>query len=351
MPRLWCFVFPTLGPRPLSKKSGNCSCSASQEIQRNHAEVRRAAQYVREGKLGGVLYLQRNIRSRHDVARINNLFKDASPGVVPLIAIDHEGGAVQRLRDYLGYTRLPSARRMAQQFHPQEAAEIYGAAATELAQTGFTLNLGPVVDLHDPGNRVIGKAGRAYDTDPTRIAAYAQAFVKAYEGVGILSALKHFPGHGRSRGDSHYQSVDITATWKPDELDPYRSLFATDDVRVVMSGHLTHAHLTGGVEPATFSQATITRLLRDKMGYRGIAMTDDLTMAGARRHGTIIETMIKSLQAGHDLLLVAKPAGSSGSFIDRAIAGIGQAVLSGQLDRSVIDTAYLRVMKTRRAIT
>lgn len=335
----------------LDQKIGQLLVFGFAGTHRDAKGVRRAAAYIRDGKLGGVLHMHRNIRSKRDVALINNFFKDQATGPAPLIAIDHEGGLVQRLGHTLGFTQMPRARHVAGHFSPGDAENLYAIAARELAQTGFSLNLGPVVDLHDPLNGVIGQAGRAYSAETAKVSAYATAFVSAYKKAGILCALKHFPGHGRSRDDSHFRSADISPTWGSDELDPYRAMIASGTVDVVMSGHLTHKDLTGGLEPATFSRSAISGVLRHQMGFGGLAITDDLTMAGARRHGKIVDTMIRALQAGHDLLLIAKPGASSGRFVDYAIAGIADAVRSGRLQESAIDTAYSRVMETRQTIT
>jgi beta-N-acetylhexosaminidase len=137
----------------------------------------------------------------------------------PLIAIDHEGGSVQRLTERHGVSRLPAAQSVTASLSPDRARALYAQAGSEIARLGFTLNLAPVVDLHDPTNPAIGHFGRSFDDDPARVLAYARAFVDGFADAGVLCALKHFPGNGHILGDSHRGPADgftgQSGTWSP----------------------------------------------------------------------------------------------------------------------------------------
>lgn len=174
------------------------------------------SEHIAAGRVGAVVFVKENIGSRGDVLRLVRLFSPHSPSI-PLLAIDHEGGFVQRLGEGQGFTPVPSARSVATGISAKQARTLYTQAAAELAAIGFNLNLGPVVDLHDPANPSVGHYERAFDGDPDIVAEYAGAFIDGFASAGIHCALKHFPGEGRSRVDSHFSISDITPTWSEEE--------------------------------------------------------------------------------------------------------------------------------------
>ncbi len=199
---------------------------------------------IRQGKLGGVLYLGRNITDRKAVVGMNAAILDAAGDRPPtLIAIDQEGGIVQRLTGRVGFPEIPSARRIATRIDPQAARETYAELARHLREWGFNLNLGPVVDVNvNPANPIIGRLGRAYGADPAVVARYAKAFVQGHREHAVLTAIKHFPGHGSSRGDSHKGLVDVTRSWNRSELKPYETRIRAGSVDFVMTGHIRNAN-------------------------------------------------------------------------------------------------------------
>lgn len=142
------------------------------------------ASHVAAGRVGGVVFEKVNIGSRQDVAGLVRLFASAAPRPL-LIAIDHEGGSVQRLTRKHGFTPIPPARKVAETLSTDEARGIYAKAGAELAEIGFNLNLGPVVDVDRPGNSMIGSFGRTFSSDPATVAAYAKAFVEGFASAGI----------------------------------------------------------------------------------------------------------------------------------------------------------------------
>ena len=185
------------------------------------------------------------------------LFRNAAIGPAPLLAVDQEGGAVQRLGKRSGYSGFPRAAIVAKQYSPQRAHEIYLQLATTLKTAGFNVNLSPVVDLGiEPANPVVYKWGRTFGDKGTTVATYARAFIEAHRAHNILTAVKHFPGHGSTLRDSHASPVDITKTWRSDELTPYKVLAAQSMLDIVMSGHLSHEKLTSGI-PATLSASAV----------------------------------------------------------------------------------------------
>ena len=308
--------------------------------------ARLLARQVRRGQVGGIFFVSQNIGSTEEVTALLRLFR--AGGAKPLLAIDHEGGVVQRLGEAHGFTRLPSAREVATSLTIAEARELYAIAGRELAALGFTVNLGPVVDVDDPDNEAIGVFGRAYDTEPDRIAAYAEAFVDGFAEAGITCVVKHFPGHGRAAGDSHHGPADISTTWAEEELEPFARLIDAGRAPVVMTGHLRLDAIAPDGAPATISSAIVGGLLRGRLGYRGVIATDDLDMGAVSRILGRKQAVVQAIRAGNDLLMIKNLFGYDPLMPQRAVGWVRAAITRGILtEQHVIDAAD-RVRSIRR---
>lgn len=315
---------------------------------RGHSGFQRVREQLRAGEIGGVLYLGRNLRNRATVRRMNAGLSAASPAhLPPLIAIDQEGGVVQRLRRRHGFPQTLSAKRMARRKSPAEAATAYGVLAEGLADWGFTLNLGPVVDVDTyPRNPIIGRLERSYSADPDRVADYGAAFVEAHRAEGVLTALKHFPGHGSSRWDSHRGTVDVSKTWSATELEPFRKLIADEKVDLIMTAHVINRALMkeAGRVPVSLSQPVLTQILRGDLGYAGVILSDDLQMDAIRRTFSLEDTVLRAVHAGTDILLFANDKRPDPE-IPAKVAGILLRAAKEDPDLvRKIDAAYGRIL-------
>jgi beta-N-acetylhexosaminidase len=309
--------------------------------------ARLLARQVRRGQVGAVFFVNQNIGTTEEVAGLLNLFSGGR--IQPLLAIDHEGGIIQRLTPKHGFTRVPSARSVAATMSPAEARTLYAGAGRELAALGFNINLGPVLDVDEPGNPAIGRFGRAYDTDPERIATYAQAFVEGFSGAGILCAAKHFPGHGRSVNDSHFGAADISSTWSEAEMEPFARLLASPHTpAMVMTGHLRLDPMAPDGWPATLSAPVVTGLLRQQLGYQGVVVTDDLDMEAVSHLMSRKAAFVQALAAGSDLLMIKNLFGYDPLMPQRAVSWVRQAIARGHLSRAHIMAAAERVRAIRR---
>lgn len=270
------------------------------------ASVEAISAELAAGRLGGVMYLKKNVASLEAVAAMNAAFRAASPDLPPFITIDQEGGAVERLTKDVGFTEIPNAATIAARDTPEEAEAVYGDMAKGIAAQGFTVNFGPVADLNtNPNNQVIAKFGRAYGANPATVIDYDRAFIEGHHKAGLATALKHFPGHGSSTADSHEGFVDITKTWSPDELKPYEELISEGVVDMVMVGHLYHGDYADddGQTPSSLSARWIDGVLRTDLGYDGVVISDDLEMGAIRDHFTLEQTVVEGVKAGMDILL------------------------------------------------
>jgi len=298
-------------------------------------------------KTGGVIVFGRNVESPEQLRRLTG---DAAAralgctGRALLVAVDAEGGRVMRLGPAAGYTATLSAR---------DLGDANDLALTELEarrmgamlrEAGINWNLAPVVDVgYNPANPVIVGQDRSYSANPRWVAAQARAFITGMHAEGVLTTLKHFPGHGSSRGDSHLGFVDVTDTANADvELAPYRILVADGAVDSVMTAHVFNRQVDRHY-PATLSPNTIARLLREDVGWKGLVVSDDLRMAAIQERYGIERAVVLALGAGVDVLLLAEdrlPDGRSASEL--ALAAIRRALAGGNLDIERIESALVR---------
>jgi len=299
------------------------------------------------GRVGGILFLRHNARTREGAEGLAARFRAAGPDA--WLAIDQEGGFVQRLTSDMGYVDIPTATELVG-MGLDRASEIFAQAARELRGAGFSMNLAPVADLHQDGNAVIARWNRAFGDNPEIVADYCAAFIAAMEAEGIACALKHFPGHGRSQGDSHDGFVDLTETWSEEEVVPFSRLIAQDKAHLVMGGHLINRRLDPSGDPVTMSAPVLNGLLRETMGYRGAVITDDLDMGAIRNHYSREEAIVRALAAGNDLLLISNSANADPDLSRRAVDWVGAAIERGELTREHLVAANARIDALKRHV-
>ena len=252
--------------------------------------------------VGSVILFSRNYR---DVAQVSSLTAAIRAVRTPslLVAVDHEGGRLQRFRD--GFTRLPPARSLGRRYDEdhREGLSLAQAAgwlmASELRAVGVDFSFAPCVDLDYGVSEIIGD--RAFHRDPDAVAALAVAYMSGMREAGMAATAKHFPGHGAVFADSHValpidrrNFVDL----EPD-IRPYRLLIA-NNVAGVMGAHIVFPAVDP--LPASLSQRWISGVLRGDLGFHGCVFADDLTMAGAAAFGGVIERAELAFAAGCDVL-------------------------------------------------
>jgi len=318
-----------------------------------HAGVKAVISEISQGSIGGVMLMKHNIVSIAQVKRLTNaLYKAAKAGnqPTPFISVDQEGGLVQRLR----FTQYPSAAKIAK-LSEHNAAVTYGKMACEIQSAGINVNFGPVVDLDINGrnNPVIGRLNRSYGRSPSAVIKYASQFVSAHKYYGIMTAAKHFPGHGSSLKDSH-KGFTAIPQWSEKELEPYRALAKGGPGRavdLVMVGHLYNQKWKS---PASLSNTAITRILREKVHFRGLAITDDMEMGAIRHNYKWSEAIIKAVNAGNDILLYSNTAKTQSYLgkkirdtITNAICPQGRDSLPNCVPVSVIVASYDRIRTTK----
>jgi beta-N-acetylhexosaminidase len=222
-----------------------------------------------------------------------------------------------------------------------------------LREAGINWNLAPVVDVgYNPANPVIVGLGRSFGADPALVTEHARAYLRGMRAEGVLTALKHFPGHGSSFADSHLGFVDVTKTANSDvELAPYRALIAEREVDSVMTAHVFNARLDRRW-PATLSRGTIIGLLRRDIGFDGVVVSDDMRMGAIEKHYGMDEAAVRAVAAGVDVVLIADDRLPNGeSAADTALASLRKALERGRLRAPRVDQAlgHVAALKTKLA--
>jgi beta-N-acetylhexosaminidase len=302
------------------------------------------------GVIGGVVLYPDNIGSPDQLRTLTTYLRDAKSWPIPFVAVDQEGGSVQRLT---GHGYFPSARSVGANpsFATPEAAErLYQTMAEMLAKAGFNLNFGPVVDLSlNPNNYVIVQRNRSFGADPNTVATLAGAFTRAHRAAGLATVAKHFPGHGSSSADSHKMLADVSATWQEIEIEPYRTLAKEGLLDGVMVGHLYHPRFSDGAKlPASLSGRAIAAL-RDT-GFKGVVVSDDMEMGAVRDDYSLEERAVKAVNAGTDLLVFSNVTLRDPELGTKLHAIIANAVREGRISRSRIEKAYGKIMLLKRRI-
>jgi beta-N-acetylhexosaminidase len=344
--------------------------------------VRIVLRQLREGKIGGVILMGYNIRSRNQLRALTSAFRQASwaGGQIPFVSVDQEGGIVQRLQPRNGYRRYPTPKKIGT-MSKKAAFNIYSRLACQLHDAGINVNFGPTVDLDLLGyaNPIIGRLGRSFSKNPKRVVAYARQFIKAHQRFGISTVLKHFPGHGSSRTDSHETFTPIPGWNRKNELYPYRLLAKggriskTDQIGafiknlfkkknskkkyladMVMVGHLYNKKFSdGNGVPASLSKKAIKGLLRKDVGFKGVVISDDMEMGAVikkYKRGALATRI--AVNAGNDIILYSNYKFKDPIIGDKIHKYIKSSICktSAQkscIKKSTIKRAYRRIMRLK----
>lgn len=265
-----------------------------------------------------------------------------------LVSIDQEGGRVNRLKPAYGFPESISHEELGARDDLAFTREQAAATARTLASLGINWNLAPVVDLDaNPHNPIIKGKRRSFASDPAKVARHAAAFVEGHRAHGVLTCLKHFPGHGSAMGDTHLGFVDVTTTWHERELEPFRALIAAGQCDSVMSAHVFNSRLDAE-RPSTLSRAVITGLLRERLGFGGVVLSDDMEMKAISSRYGIENSIPAALAAGVDVLCFGNNMSYDPDIAPKAVAIIERAVHDGRLTEARIDEACSRVLALKR---
>lgn len=264
--------------------------------------------------------------------------------LLPLfIAVDYEGGKVNRLKKEYGFDDVMSASALAQMDTVTIEQKCLKMAAT-LQQARFNLNFAPVIDLKiNNTNTIIGKLNRSFSASAAEVARIAKIFVRSFLASGICCVYKHFPGLGSAQSDPHLEFVDVSNIWNREELKPYEYLLSGGDNRsvMIMTAHIVNRQLDATGLPATFSPQII-KILREQLKFNGVIVTDDLQMQAITTNYTLAETLKLAINAGVDQLLFGNQLAKINA--EQIVDIIEQHVITGQVQEQRVNEAYQRIV-------
>jgi beta-N-acetylhexosaminidase len=305
---------------------------------------------VRQGKVGAVIIFEKNIpptNSFNGLKKITWTYQNAAP-IPLLISIDQEGGRVNRLKEKYGFPRSITAEAMGKSKLDSVRFYTESTAAT-LAGLGININFAPVVDLAiNRDNPIIAKVGRAFSANEDSVIMMAKEVVKIHRKYGVLTALKHFPGHGSSKDDTHKGLTDVTTTWQDRELKPYKALIDSGYVDGVMTSHIVHRTLEPDGHPGTLSDDILTGILRNTLHFDGVVFSDDMQMHAITKHYSLEDAIKMAINAGVDIMTFSNNiAGSDERTSDKVHSIIRKMVETGVVKQERIDASFKRIMRMK----
>ncbi|HEY0652792.1 MAG TPA: glycoside hydrolase family 3 N-terminal domain-containing protein [Chryseosolibacter sp.] len=305
---------------------------------------------VRLGKVGAVIIFEKNIpatNSFNALKKITWTYQQAAK-IPLLISIDQEGGRVNRLKTKYGFPSSITAEAMGKS--KLDSVKFYSeSTAATLAGLGININFAPVVDLAiNRDNPIIAKVGRSFSANEDSVIMMAKEVVKAHRKYGVLTSLKHFPGHGSSKDDTHKGLTDVTATWQDRELKPYQALIDSGYVDGVMTSHIVHRTLEPDGHPGTLSDDILTGILRNRLHFNGVVFSDDMQMHAITKHYSLEEAIKMAINAGVDIMTFSNNiAGSDERTSDKVHSIIRKMVETGVITPQRIDESFKRIMRLK----
>ncbi|UOB12754.1 glycoside hydrolase family 3 protein [Streptomyces sp. HP-A2021] len=307
--------------------------------------VRTAAELVAKYRVGGIIYFAwaHNTREPHQIADLSNGIQRASlelpRGLPVIVSTDQEHGIVARVGRPA--TLFPGAMAVGAGGSRSDARTLGRIAGRELRAMGIRQDYSPVADVNvNPANPVIGV--RSFGADPRAVAALVAAEVAGYQGSGVAATAKHFPGHGDTNVDSHTGFPTITHSrelWEKLDAPPFRAAIAAG-IDSIMTAHLMVPALDDSGDPATLSRPILTGILRERLGYDGVVVTDSLGMEGVRTKYGDDRVPVLALKAGVDQLL-------NPPDLDLAWHAVLDAVRGGELTEARLDESVLRILRLK----
>ena len=311
---------------------------------------------IRDGNLGGVILFDRFLAGKSesnnilDAAQTTRLIADLQheAGGSLLVAVDQEGGMVSRFKADRGFATTPPAGQLGQFSDTEPTRQAAEQTASLLAGLGINLNLAPVADLDSfAANPIIGTYQRSFSADPAQVSRHIEAWIRAHHRHAVRCCLKHFPGHGSARTDSHLGFVDISTTWREDELIPFADMIRAGCADAIMTGHLYHRALDSRW-PATLSAPILNGLLREKMGFSGAIISDDLQMRAITDRYGLAEAAWMAMAAGVDLLILGNNLHYDPESVKKCTAAVVDALGRGDLHEERIFQAWQRVQRLKQ---
>src|SRR3989338_2357872 len=313
---------------------------------------------IKDVKIGGVVLFDydipsgsfpRNITSYEQTKKLTSDIQKYS--ITPLfVAVDAEGGNVNRLKQKYGFLPIVSEEKMGQDKTLQTTYKESTELAVELRGLGFNMNLAPVVDVNiNPKNPIIGALMRSFSSDAKEVSKQAKIFIENLQEDDIVAVAKHFPGQGSATEDSHDGQVDITNTYKNEELLPYQNLNNDGLLKAVMVAHIINKNIDKNY-PASLSEIFLQNILRNQIGFTGVIISDDMQMAAISDNYELDEAIITAINAGIDVVIVSNngPDGYDKDMAQKVRDIIFNAIKEGKIKEWRITESYNRILDLKK---
>jgi beta-N-acetylhexosaminidase len=299
----------------------------------------------------GAKLCPKNITSGEQLKKLTSALKSYSKQPL-LVSVDQEGGLVSRLGPAAGFPERESPRELGKRDDPAETTKTAEGMAGDLKESGINLNLAPVVDLDLNPEGLISRNGRSFGPDPDLVYRHARAFISAHHHHGILTALKHFPGKGSAGKDTHFELADVTSLYQDQELLPFSRLIRERLADLVMTSHINHRGWDRDF-PVTLSPKVLQGVLREKLGYQGVIISDDLLMGAIVKQFSLEEACVLAVQAGVDILLASNnsPEGDDPHLFHRIYETLIKAVEQGRISASRIESSFSRITALKERLS
>lgn len=335
--------------------------------------VQKMRTQMEQGLVSGVLYFTRNIQNREQYIELSTFLHQAKTKYKILFSADLEGGKVNRFKNIEGLfpEQFLSPYEVAQKFKIdskekydyKQIKKYYQDIASKIHDLKINYNFAPSVDLHDSNCPIIGKLGRSFSKSPKEVSAFARVFIQAMKEKHILNCLKHYPGHGRSKEDSHIGFTDVTPFHRADELVPYQLLTrSSEDTKIdsVMISHVIHKKIDSK-NPASLSAAHVKHL---RQYYNGVIISDDLVMGAIlKRHPNykkaLADAIVQSINAGVNILIISsipplpkaqKQYGTIKNMVDFFHRTVRKAIKDKKINLQKIDDSFQKIINMKKVL-
>ncbi len=307
----------------------------------NSSGFKKVLKQIKNKEISGVILFSKNIKNKQNLILMTQKIKSSS-NIPVFIAIDNEGGSVQRLN----FADFKSAKEISNMSY-EKAKEEYSAMAKTLAETGINVNFAPCVDLSLNPESIIEKKKRSYGQNPEEVSKYASIMIKEHNKQKIITSIKHFPGHGCAKGDTHKGLVDNTITYNAKELEPYKILKNCDKLNMVMVSHIFNSNFDENY-PASLSEKTID-ILKNEIGYKGVIISDDYDMGAIRKNYTLEQIITQSINSGINILLFSNNITTDDpKLVSKIHEIIKKGIKKGTIKEENLNYSYEKVMELKR---
>lgn len=326
----------TLDSKYTKAQAGNTKKYAVTKINSN--VIKRLKKY----KVGGVIMFAKNIKDPDQITKLNKDLQKNSKTKL-FICVDEEGGSVARIANNKNFKvkKYSSMQSIGNTGKTSKADDVGYTIGKYLKKYKFNLDFSPVADVNtNPKNVVIGK--RAFSNNPKIVSAMVNAEIKGFHRAGVMTCVKHFPGHGDTKGDTHTGYVGVNKTWKQMkkcELISFEKSFKAQ-TDMVMAAHITVKKVSKDKLPASLSYTLITEKLRKELKYTGVVITDSMEMGAISDNYTSAQSAVLAIKAGVDIVLMPYD-------FQKAYDAVCKAVKSGEISEKRLNESVLRILKLK----